>query len=309
VVITPHSSALRVESSQLDAVVSAPINAIRGMKWDGERGVTIELANGDRISGRVAGEFLACDTPSGSTDIPFDKIRHIQVIDASEAETRATSTGEFQLDYAGLRWDALLTGWKVEDGKLASQRYARPGFKYGHWANGRGGLALTGNGDKSWVDYEVTFDYKMLPANREFFHAYIPGESRGMTVYFRAKSVTESWNEPDTCYRLHVSTGAGWSLYAYEDWHMAGNGYNPNNRKGKAVKLAGGKSEASKDATEGTLRIRVHGNTFTIWLNDEQLCKHTHAGEEVSPIPFGGIGVQWRWESMGWISNLHVTNL
>ena len=82
------------------------------------------------------------------------------------------AASEFQVDYAGLRWDLMRTGWKVEDGKLASQRYARPGFQYGHWANGRNGLAITGIGDKSWGDYEVAFDFKMLPANKMHVHAW-----------------------------------------------------------------------------------------------------------------------------------------
>ena len=217
--------------------------------------------------------------------------------------------GEFQVDYAGLRWDLMRTGWEVQDGKLASQRHIRPGFQYGHWAHGRGGLAITGNGDESWGDYEVAFDFKMLPANREFFHAHIPGDSRGMSVIFRANSASESWNQPATNCGFGLSPSGGWSLGAVEDSFMTGRGYNSNNRRGKHEKLASGKSESYKDASEGRLRLRVQGNTITVWLNDEQLVEHTHDGQGIDLSPFGGFGIQWKWEAMGWISNLEVQKL
>jgi len=54
---------------------------------------------------------------------------------------------------------------------------------------------------------------------------------------------------------------------------------------------------------------RPRSGPITVWLNDEQLVKHTHKGEAVDPIPYGGFGVGWRWESMGWISNLEAKKL
>ena len=50
----------------------------------------------------------------------------------------------------------------------------------------------------------------------------------------------------------------------------------------------------------------MKGNTITVLLDDEKLVEHTHKGEVVEPIPYGGFGVGWRYESMGWISNLEV---
>lgn len=128
-------------------------------------------------------------------------------------------------------------------------------------------------------------------------------------MVFRAKSVTESWNRPGTHYTFSVSPKGNWNLGAVEDWYMTGRGYNSNNRKGKHETLCGGKPKTFQDASEGRLRLRVQGNAITVWLNDEQLVKHTHKGEAVDPIPYGGFGVQWRYESMGWISNLEVKKL
>jgi hypothetical protein len=198
----------------------------------------------------------------------------------------------------------------VEDGKVVSQRHVRPGFAYGHWANGRNGCAITGNGDKNWVDYEVAFDYKMLPANREFFHAYIPGETRGMTVIFRTKNASESWNEPSTHYNFGLSPKGGWGVSVVEDYQMPGYGFcPPEKRKGKYEKLAEGAASDYKDTSEGRFRIRVQGSKFTVWFNDEKLVEHTPKSAEIDPIPYGGFGVQWRYESMGWISNVAVKKL
>jgi hypothetical protein len=309
IVVRPDSPTLRVESDLLDAAIAIPVYAIGGVEPRGQRASTVELTNGDRITGRLAGDALAAGTLLGRVDIRPNYIRRIEVTDAGQRTAVRESPGEFQLDYAGLRWDLWRTGWKVEDGKLASQRHVRPGFQYGHWANGRGGVAITGNGDPDWVDYEVAFDYKMLPANREFFHAYIPGDSRGMSVLLRAKSVSESWNRPSTRYSFGLNPRGGWGLNACEDWYMPGHGYSANNRKGLSEKLASGQSETTEDASQGRLRLRVAGNTITVWLNEEKLVEHTHQGEVVTPIAYGGFGIVWRYESMGWISNLEVKKL
>ena len=240
---------------------------------------------------RIRGTYYSRVPKAGGLDVveleaycPSQKPRK------KEGAISAKAPGEFQVDYAGVRWDLMRTGWKVEDGKLASQRYARPGFHYGHGANGRGALAITGIGDRSWDDYEVAFDFKMLPANREFYHAHIPGDSRGISLVFRAKLLAESWNQPHTCYSFGLRPSGSWSLGVSEDYYMPGHGWSAN-RKGKTEQLGSGKSESCQDASEGRLRLRVKGNTIAVWLNDEKLIEHTHVGEVVEPIPYGGFGV------------------
>jgi hypothetical protein len=292
----------------LEATVSILASAIHRVEPAGKRGMTVHLANGDRISGRLAAKSLAAKTLFGDIDIPASCIRRIEVTEVPAAKVAIEAPGKFQVDFAGLRWDLWRTGWKVEDGKLASQRYARPGFQYGHGANGRGSLAVTGIGDKSWVDYEVAFDFKMLPANREFYHAHIPGDSRGISVPFRVKSAAESWNQPHTCYSFGLRPAGNWSVGVSENYYMPGHGWSAT-RKGKTERIANGKSESCKDASQGRLRLRVEGATITVWLNDEKLVETTHKGEVVEPIPYGGFGVGFRYESMGWFSNLEVKKL
>jgi hypothetical protein len=131
-----------------------------------------------------------------------------------------------------------------------------------------------------------------------------------MTVIFRTKNASESWNEPSTHYNFGLSPKGGWGVSVVEDYQMPGYGFcPPEKRKGKYEKLAEGVASDYKDTSEGRFRIRVQGSKFTVWFNDEKLVEHTHKGGEIDPIPYGGFGIQWRYESMGWISNVKVKNI
>ena len=306
IALVPQAQVIRLESSALETTIHVPLVKIRGFGRADDGGVTLSLENGDRVSGQLADRSLVGDTVFGRVEIGTDLLRGIEV--QALADGKKATAGEFQVDYAGFRWDTWRTGWAAQDGVLASQRHVRPGFQYGHWANGRGGMAITGNGDGDWVDYEVAFDYEMLAANREFFHAHIPGETRGMALFFRARSLTESWNQPDTGYSFNLNPSGTWTVVAYDAWHMPGNGWG-SKRKGKLVKLATGKAESCEDASEGRLRLRVEGNKIQVWLGEELLVDLVHDDFEIEPIPFGGFGFQWRYEAMGEISNLEVERL
>ena len=306
ILVTPESSNLLLESSSLDTVISVPVSTIRSIVPAGGEKVTIQLSGGDRLTGQLGGEALEVRSILGDLEIPPETIRRIERLPVPKTSAAKNDSDVPVLKYEGLLWQAMRTGWEVRDGKLASKRCVRKGFDYGHGGRGRGGLILTGNGDETWTDYEVAFDYKMLPANREFFHAHIPGDSRGMSVKLRAKSVTESWNQPSTCYGFSIRPDGNWQLGAAEDSYWAGRGWSADGRRGKRETLAKGKLQSTQDASHGRLRLRVEGSTITVWLNDEKLVQHTHEGKVVKRIAYGGFGVQWRWEAMGWISDLEV---
>lgn len=309
VFVDPQAQMLQLDSEPLDTTLRLPVSKI--LKTESADGgeVLVTLVNGDQLTGTFSGPSLNANSVFGKVAIRPDLIRGIEKSDHPGFGDRSDRPGEFQIDYAGLRWDIWRTGWQVEDGKLASLRRVRPGFEYGHWARGRGGMVITGNGDKDWKDYEVAFDYKMLPANREFFHAHIPGDSRGMGVFFRAAGLSESWNQPSTGYALSINPNGTWGLSARNGWHMTGKGWNSSKVAGESGSLVSGKAEQCEDASEGRLRLRVKGQTISAWLNKEKLFEFNHQGGELEPIPYGGFGVQWRWESMGEISNLKVKHL
>ena len=306
--VKPCSPQLAVKSAALAGIASIPVDFVQSVEKGKNGEWVVSLSNGDRISGTLAKESIEAETVVGRIALPVEEIARIEAVEGDPNVAEVLPAPHVpQVEFADFRWDLWRTGWEVVDGnRLASMRSVRPGFAYGHWANGRGGMAITGNGDESWTDYELTFDFKMLPANREFFHAYIPGESRGMVVYFRAESLTESWNEPDTAYGLALNPAGSWSLIAYDGWHMPGSGWKQE-REGTMEILASGTFDVDREKFgEGSMVLRVEGNVFQAWLNDESLFEFTHEGGETEPIAFGGFGVQWRYESMGWIENLSV---
>ena len=91
---------------------------------------------------------------------------------------------------------------------------------------------------------------------------------------------------------------------------MTGCGYSEDRREGKHEHLTSG---TTTRPSEGRLRFRLQGDTISIWKDVNIICRfsHTgnHKGKEIGPILYGGFGVGWRYESMGWISNLEVKKL
>lgn len=299
----PLTDQLRIFSDEFSGVVPVSVVSIQSAEMDEDGNWRFKLTDDEEINGKLS-QSITGQTSSGPRLVTPGQLRRIALAKGQEPAKPAAA------EFSEFKWDFWRTGWKVVEGKrLASVRAVRPGFAYGHWANGRGGMALTGNGDQSWTDYEVAFDYKMLPANREFFHAHIPGESRGMIVFFRAKELSESWNQPDTSYGFALNPNGTWTLLAYDGWHMPGNGWSSANQVGGLEKLATGKAENAADASEGRLQLQVDGARLQAWLNDELLFDHIHDSGEIEPILYGGFGVMWRYESMGWIENLSVRHL
>lgn len=314
------SDSLNVTLDQLDKQIDVPFNLIdRIEQIDSDKNglMRLTMTNGDKLSVRISDSRMKLKAAFGDISIPIAQIQNIDLVEPNRRSkthdvsvTVKTSTpGTPQIQYAGQTWDAWKIQWEVQDDRLVALGKVRPGFKYGHWANGRSGQITTGNADESWKDYEVAFDFHMQPASKEFFHASIPGESRGMAVFFRCKAMTESWNEPDTAYIFGVNPNGGWGLGAYDGFHCPGFGWNEN-FVGKQDELVTGNARSPLNDGVNHFRIRVAGATYTVWVNDEKLTEFTHKqGGKIEPIPYGGLGVRWRFESLGWISNFSVEHL
>ncbi|MEM7476932.1 MAG: hypothetical protein AAF483_18255 [Planctomycetota bacterium] len=293
--------------------------------------VMLTFIGGDRLTGKFALPHLKLETEFGTLQIPVSQIENIErkgiafgrkqrgpmqaapdipnpfpgaEVNQGPAVEAPTS------EHSNLKWEHWRTDWAFdpEQNRFTALGKVRPGFNYGHGGAGRGGMTITGNGDKTWRNYEVEFDFKMLSATKDFFHASIPGESRGMHVYLRCKSMTESWNEPDTAYVLGVNTMGGWSIAAYEGFGYRGPGWTPE-QLGKVEHYIGGEMEGPFQEVN-RLRVRVEDSTISIWMNDEQLGVFEHPEDaEIAPIEFGGFGVEWRFESLGWIGNIQHKKL
>jgi len=293
--------------------------------------IQITLSDGSVLKGVTKQENLQLSGLFGDVSVPLSEVTDIQIGKLAKPTPKtpkitvsptkkppvkvpASPTKEvsFSSDFEGHPFELWKTGWAIKDGRLASQRNARPGFTYGHWGHGRGGCAITGIGDEKMTDYEIEFDFEMQPANRQFYPHHIPGETRGMSVILRAQEVSESWNEPDTYYIVGVNPAGGWGITKRVGFHYpVARGWS-SNREGTTVALGSGKGTGPLKEGTNRIRVRVEGNKIAIWMNGEPLGEALDDDPEKfggKPISFGGWGVQWRYESMGWFNNINVLEL
>ena len=316
-----RSSTFPASSENLSDDLAVRYDSITKIAATQKGNFQVDFKNGDRLTVRASDGEVGFQTVFGNIAI---EPKLIQSLEVRPAPNRRSSVAQLaqpvmtqermpadgpRVHFDGHDWDVWRTQWQVIDNKLTAIGKIRPGFDYGHWGRGRGGLAITGNGDKEWQDYEVEFNFEMIPASRDFFHAHIPGETRGMAVYVRAQSMTESWNEPDTAYVVGINPFGGWSIAAHHNHHFIGKGWSPN-FGGTVEKFVDGRVEEGLRADNNKLRIRVEGTVISVWLNDEFLTEFNHEeGGQIPPIPYGGFGVTWQFESLGWISNFKVKHL
>ena len=104
-----------------------------------------------------------------------------------------------------------------------------------------------------------------------------------------------------------MSSVGHWNLNRWDDYYYPGSGFT-SKYAGRNQRLAKGDSLALAEATTpGHAKIRVQGNRTWVWLNDDLVADFTDKSDD--PLLFGGVGIQWRYETMGWIANVNVTRL
>ena len=78
--------------------------------------------------------------------------------------------------------------------------------------------------------------------------------------------------------------------------------------------LTSGTSSAVVDGPN-TFVVEVRGDNMKFWANGSLVSDFTDArttsdaGFTSDPIPYGGVGVSWVWESLGWIDDVNVEAL
>ena len=299
---------LPVKSETLELQI--PLRTLSVGTVDTAGRITCHLNNGDIVTGQLQAESLTAKTMLGTFDFPSEVLRRIE---PARPALRGEA-GPHQIDFSGYRWETWRTHFSIVDEKLAAlpKPKNREGFRYGHGGNGRGGATALAVGDPTWRDYEIEFDFLMLHPSPQWHPYHIPGDARGMTVFFRAQDLHESWNQPsETTYYLGINPNGGCGMGRRHDYFMPGNSWSAR-KKGRSQSLTGGKGKAL-NGKSNHLRLRVVGNRMQVWINHEQRIDYTdnekplQAGEE--PIQFGGVAIQWRYESLGWIKNFKVRHL
>ncbi len=220
-------------------------------------------------------------------------------------------------------WSLFRMKFAVVNGRLEAQDAAEPGFLYGSGGNGRGAIALVGIGMSSWTSYRFGLDIEALESASFAGTRGIPSCYRGFALLFRVQAFNKSWNAPSTtCYFLGIDTRTctgisvqgKWELHRHHDFWMTGTGYDIAKLQGGAVKLRAGNSPYIIDG-QNRMEVSVKGNQISILANGKVVDAFTDAaitpdsGVTYGPLGYGGVGVQFGWDTRGWIDNVTVDPL
>ena len=220
--------------------------------------------------------------------------------------------------------------WRVNfqekaDGKLHVVGNYRPGFFYGNAGNGRGAMLMSHIGDKSWTDYRLEVEFEATGIG-SWNPATVPTCFKIFEVIFRVQDAKESWNaQASTYYSFGVATATctainnyqgHWNLTRKHGWYMTDTGYDQSKTKGSVVIVhpSAGGTLVSSHFVDGPNKVvvEVKGDNIKIFVQDstkklQQIADFTDTAPNA--IMYGGIGFMWRWEGLGWIDNVKVTEL
>jgi hypothetical protein len=185
----------------------------------------------------------------------------------------------------------------------------RTGFNYGHSGDGRGAAAFLHIGDKEWKDYRVEM-YIWGGGAGEFNPHKVDDCANGsFQIYFRTEDYKENWNQPSrTSYMVTLNTapqrceGKAWpesSLYRVNNWSAA------NQKEIKELAKIDGRLWKADVANH--VIIEVQGRNISIMINGGHALGYYD--DDPQALFYGGMGVQWNWENLGWIDNVIVTKL
>jgi hypothetical protein len=224
----------------------------------------------------------------------------------------------------GKDWDLQRVNFAIQNGRLVALPEWKSGFLPGQDGSGRAARAVVHVGEPSWTDYRLSLDVEntgVSPAHNPYG---IPTDLRAHWILFRVQAANESWNAPAyTLYALTMETRTcqtgpnsvlgNWSLVRFNGLWIPGTGWSPI-QEGLSKPLTEGNTPAILDGMNH-VEVSIKGSTITVRINGQLVVTHTDGlvttGDSATygPIPNGGIGVEWGWESLGWIDNVRVDPL
>jgi hypothetical protein len=219
-----------------------------------------------------------------------------------------------------LSWKYWRLAFAEQGGKLRVLPQPRPGFNYGHSGNGRGAMALTHIGDKSWTDYRLELELSNTGVEASFNPHALPLCYRTANILFRVAEANESWNSPQsTTYTLSLQlntcgtsiTLGNYGLGRSNGCWIPGTGWSATHNGTSTSLLSGGNA---KQISTGINRlvVEVKGSRIQAWVRSAGAAAHQLIDvNDTAPgaIGHGGVGVTWGYESLGWIDSVKVTKL
>jgi len=214
-------------------------------------------------------------------------------------------------------WGVYRFAFEESGGTLHTLPMARPGFDYGHRANGRSGVAAVQIGG-SWTDIRVEWRQQNL-ASIPIVDPSIDECEHVPQLFFRLARFSESWNAPANtfystslfqgCSSRHGDHGAYNVGVAYDSW-MPGYGCCPT-AMGTSYGVASGTSPVPIADAPIDFVFEAVGARFRLWADGGLVWDATDTVHDAGemPIPAGGVGFSGIWEEMFWIDDVVIADL
>ncbi|HAS83865.1 MAG TPA: hypothetical protein DCS43_14620 [Verrucomicrobia bacterium] len=277
----------------------------------GQTNVTVRLANGDSLTGTLVRPDLPIDTIMGPLQVPVSIITKISI---SNRGNKPLSMGDGPIAFCGFNWVGWRTGFEVRGDKVVTLPRAADGFNYGHGGNGRGGMLYTNIGNPDWKDYRAEFTFCIQPADPAFNRYGIGPSDRAGYIRFHVTDARQSWNQKGlSSYSLFIGQKGSWGLgrgvngrtpnaVGYTDWVADGK-----------ESLASGEGFVPDPVKGNRYIIEIKGQRIRIYVDGDLLADvedpEMHREYDGVHLGYGGIGIEWLWENMGWISDFSVNGI
>jgi hypothetical protein len=273
--------------------------------------VTVQLTNGDRLTGTLNQSQLQLDTTVGPMTA---KLQFIRSVSYSSWREGNMPPGNGDLAFGGLNWLTWRTDFAVEGDRVRSLPKARSGFQYGHEGHGRGAALMANIGDSDWRDYSIEASFCASGIDPTFNPYGLGGDWHDGCVLFHVADAKESQNERGgSFYILGLHTDGSWELRAvYNTYCDQPLGWGSPRSDGERT-LAHGAGLALDRQVGNRIRIDVLGNRIQIWFDDQSLADvvDDQMDKEIGGqrLDHGGIGFTGGFESMFWLKDVSVRAL
>ena len=306
---TPAIESVAVQTAY--AKMDVPLKFIQTIKFgEDHQAAVLDLQNGDKLKGVIKLEPIRLDTVFGKVAVAAEHIRLLRVVMSGGM----LPPGEGPLAFGGLNWTPWRTQFEIQDDKLVSLPAARPGFNYGHGANGRGATLATNIGIADWKDYRVEFEFAMGVIDPAFNPHGLGQDYRAGSIGFHVADAKESWNQRgSSSYALNLGGDGSWGIScSYNAYCNTPCGYGNPACDGTRA-LAEGKGLKPDPANGNKIRIEVSGTRIQVWFDGEQIAdlRDEKMTEPIGgqTLDHGGLVIMWGFESMGWIRNFSAKRL
>jgi hypothetical protein len=277
-----------------------------------ENKVTVQLTNGDRLTGTLNQPQLQLDTLLGPMTAKLQLVRSVAYSAWREGNMPPSANGD--LAFGGLNWLTWRTDFVVEGDRVRSLPKARPGFQYGHEGHGRGAALMANIGDSDWRDYSIEAQFCASGIDPAFNPYGLGGDWHDGDILFHLADAKESQNERgNSCYMLGLHSDGSWELRAvYNTYCDQPIGWGSPRSDGERT-LAHGAGLALDRQIGNHIRIDILGNRIQIWFDDQSLVDvvDNQMGQEIAGqrLDHGGIGFTGGFESMFWLKDVSVRAL